>query len=280
MKHTLIGLIGMTLCIACSNGPKAASITTTSDSTAGLVDSVSSANIQIVPEDFDRAFEDFIFNFSSQAELQKERTQFPLPVKDEKGVRSLTKKEWTYDSLFISNSYNTQLFTREEELDQANNTDSTFAEVEWIYLQQPQTKRYLFESKDGVWRLTSIEVDNRSTDTEEESFESFFLRFATDSVFQSNRIHEPLLFSTSDPEDDFSILETTLSIDQWMAFKPELPTHHLSNIHYERATNKKKESSHIRILSIKGTENGLSYLLHFKRQQGKWKLYKYEDTGV
>ena len=49
----------------------------------------------------------------------------------------------------------------------------------------------------------------------------FFARFATDSLFQSSRIAHPLIFVTSDPDDDFSILETSLDLNQWFAFKPD-----------------------------------------------------------
>ena len=55
------------------------------------------------------------------------------------------------------------------------------------------------------------------------NFVEFFGHFAADSLFQSKRVCEPLAFITTDPDDDFSILETTLDLNQWFAFKPGLP---------------------------------------------------------
>lgn len=69
-------------------------------------------------------------------------------------------------------------------------------------------------------------------ENENEDFVEFFGHFATDSIFQSRRIRQPLVFVTTDPDDDFSILETTLDLNQWFAFKPALPADKLSNINY------------------------------------------------
>lgn len=44
-------------------------------------------------------------------------------------------------------------------------------------------------------------IDN----AENEDFVVFFDRFSTDSVFQSQRIRQPLQFVTIDPDDDFSV---------------------------------------------------------------------------
>lgn len=48
----------------------------------------------------------------------------------------------------------------------------------------------------------------------------FYERFSRDSLFQQERLHEPLYFVTADPEDEFQILETTLEPGQWFAFRP------------------------------------------------------------
>jgi len=114
-------------------------------------------------------------------------------------------------------------------------------------------------------------------ESDDEHFVEFFLHFASDSVFQCERIRQPLAFVTNDPDDDFSILETTLELNQWFAFKPPLPTDRLSNINYGQSNS---DHSQTKILALKGVGNGFSNLLYFQRKSGKWELYKFEDTGI
>lgn len=98
-----------------------------------------------------------------------------------------------------------------------------------------------------------------------------------DSLFQSQRVREPLAFVTSDPDDDFSILETTLDLNQWFAFKPVLPVDRLSNINYGQRND---DDSPTKILALKGIGNGFSNILYFRRKAGEWELYKFEDTSI
>lgn len=137
-------------------------------------------------------------------------------------------------------------------------------------------KKYYFERVKGAWMLEGINL--RSIERKEsEDFVDFFARFASDSLFQSNRVQDPLLFVTTDPDDDFSILETTLDLNQWLAFKPTLPTDRLSNINYGQQND---DHSATKILALKGIGNGFSNILYFQRKDGEWKLYKFEDTSI
>jgi hypothetical protein len=56
-----------------------------------------------------------------------------------------------------------------------------------------------------------------------------------------------------DPDDEFSILETTLGISQWFAFKPDLPTDRLTNINYGQANDGR---SRRKILKVNGFQDG------------------------
>ncbi|MDE6161926.1 MAG: DUF4348 domain-containing protein, partial [Bacteroides sp.] len=88
---------------------------------------------------------------------------------------------------------------------------------------------------------------------------------------------KPLAFVTTDPDDDFSILETTLDLNQWFAFKPGLPTDRLSNVNYGQRND---DDSPTKILALKGIGNGFSNILYFRRKAGEWELYKFEDTSI
>ena len=124
-------------------------------------------------------------------------------------------------------------------------------------------KYYLSVSRErGFWRLSiwrPIERDETRTLWGSSG------HFATDSLFQSQRVCEPLAFVTTDPDDDFSILETTLDLNQWFAFKPGLPADRLSNINYGQRND---DDSPTKILALKGIGNGFSNILYFRRKAG------------
>ena len=126
----------------------------------------------------------------------------------------------------------------------------------------------------GYWRLSICAL---LSGMKNEDFVEFFSHFAADSLFQSRRVQEPLAFVTSDPDDDFSILETSLDLNQWFAFKPALPTDRLSNINYGQRND---DNSPTKILALKGIGNGFSNILYFRRKAGEWQLYKFEDTSI
>ena len=108
-------------------------------------------------------------------------------------------------------------------------------------------------------------------------FISFYARFVTDSLYQRQHIHSPLMFVTLDPDDEFSILETTLDVDQWYAFRPIMPIDPLSNICYGQPNN---PNSSTKILKVNGIGNGYSNIFYFRKRRGEWELYKYEDTSI
>ena len=96
-------------------------------------------------------------------------------------------------------------------------------------------------------------------------------------LLYTSRVREPLAFVTTDPDDDFSVLETTLDLNQWFAFKPALPAEHLSNINYGQRND---DGSPTKILALKGIGNGFSNILYFRRKAGEWELYKVEDVSI
>lgn len=229
------------------------------------------------PIEADESFDDFIYNFASDDALQRQRVLFPLPYYNREAISKIEEKYWKHDDLFTKQSYYTLLFEREEDMDLVGANTLTSVQVEWIFMPKRMVKKYCFERIKGAWMLQAIRlqpIDN----AENEDFVVFFDRFSTDSVFQSQRIRQPLQFVTTDPDDDFSVIETTLDLNQWFAFKPTLPTDKLSNINYGQ---KSDGQSPYKILALKGIGNGFSNILYFQRKgDGNWELYKFEDTSI
>ncbi|WP_294630420.1 DUF4348 domain-containing protein [uncultured Bacteroides sp.] len=282
MKKLIAGVILLSLLGACSNKQNKidpfASVTHEVDSIRCQTDSIPEDKLpeDPLPIQADESFDDFIYNFASDETLQRQRVKFPLPYYNVDEKLNIDEQHWKHDNLFTKQHYYTLLFDKEEDMDLVGDTSLTSVQVEWIFVKTRMMKRYYFERINGAWILEAI--NRRSIEqSDDENFVEFFGRFVTDSLFQSQRVSQPLVFVTSDPDDDFSILETSLDINQWFAFKPELPSERLSNINYGQRNG---DNSTTKILALKGIGNGFSNILYFRRKAGEWKLYKFEDTSI
>ncbi len=224
----------------------------------------------------DELFDDFIFNYAADNTLQLVRTKFPLPyIKN--GVQTSIKKEiWEYNELFPGQNYYTLLFDNEKDMDIAGDTALTSVRLQWFFLKERKLKNYFFERMKGIWMLKSMELQDFGNEYDK-GFISFYSRFVNDSIFQRSHIYLPLRFVTLDPDDEFSILETTLDLDQWYVFRPAMPSEWLSNICYGQSYD---DRSNIKILKVNGIGNGYSNVFYFRRRFGTWELYKFEDTSI
>ncbi len=281
MKGLIAGVAALIFFGACGN-KKAnidpfAAITQEVDSVRTHVDSLEMMQPEEPkPTRVDESFDDFIYNFASDDALQRQRVKFPLAYYKQNEKINIEKSDWEHDELFVRQHYYTLLFDKEEDMDLVGDTSLTSVQVEWIFMRERMLKKYYFERIKGAWILEAINLRSIEKD-ENEDFVDFFYRFASDSLFQSRHVLNPLAFVTSDPDDDFSILETTIDRNQWFAFKPELPKERLSNINYGQSN---EDHSSTKILALKGIGNGFSNLLYFRRKGGEWELYKFEDTSI
>lgn len=282
MKKLIAGVILFSILGSCGNKKNNidpfASITQEVDSIRHQADSIPEDKLPEEPQPIqaDESFDDFIYNFASDEVLQRQRVKFPLPYYNGEKKMEIDEHHWMHDNLFAKQHYYTLLFDKEEDMDLVGDTSLTSVQVEWIFVKTRMMKRYYFERIKGAWILEAI--NQRPIEpNDNENFVEFFGRFATDSLFQSQRVNDPLAFVTSDPDDDFSILETSLDLNQWFAFKPELPSERLSNINYGQRND---DNSTMKILALKGIGNGFSNILYFHRKAGEWKLYKFEDTSI
>lgn len=282
MKKLIAGVILLSILSSCGNKKTNidpfASITKEVDSIRQIADSIrhDKSTEEPQPIQADESFDDFIYSFASDVALQRQRVKFPLPYYNGDEKSSIEERNWKHDDLFTKQHYYTLLFDREEDMDLVGDTSLTSVQVEWMFVKTRMIKRYYFERIRGAWMLEAINlrpIEQSNT----ENFVEFFGHFATDSLFQSQRVREPLAFVTTDPDDDFSILETTLDLNQWFAFKPTLPVDRLSNINYGQRND---DDSQTKILALKGIGNGFSNILYFRRKSGEWELYKFEDTSI
>lgn len=229
-----------------------------------------------LPATSDESFNDFIYVFAADTAFQRSRIVFPLPYYEEDTPRKIEKEDWAHDDLFVKQTYYTLLLDNEDEPDHTCDDLQTSVQVEWIYMKTHKVKRYYFERVNGHWMLEAINL-RPIVKSKRAGFVDFFVRFAVDSLYQIRHIREPLRFVTTDPDNDFSIIETTLDAEQWFAFKPVLPDEKLSNIIYGHETT---DETPYKIVQLKGIGNGFLNTLFFRRKpDGKWELYKFEDTS-
>lgn len=281
MKKIILGVVALLLLASC-NGKKSKmdpfkSLTSMVDSVTEKADTTAEDSTTYTPRPVkaDETFDDFIYSFATDPEMQQERIHFPLLFKNGNTVNRIERRFWKKDFLFTRQDYYTMLFDNESDMDLMTDTSLKSAQFEWYFMKANKVKKYHFKREKGAWMLGLIDIEPIKNN-ENESFIEFFHKFASDSIFQRSRIHEPLIFVTTDPDDDFSILETTMEINQWFAFAPKLPKEKLSNINYGQSNS---ENSNTKILTMKGLGNGFSNTLYFKRQGKQWEFYKFEDLS-
>ena len=232
---------------------------------------------EVIPVTVDESFADFFYNFASDEKFQRSRILFPMPYYEGKEVKRISREAWKFDPLFSRQDAYTILFDKAEEMEMEKDTSLHSVQVEWIYLKEKRVKRYYFERKKDAWFLEAINWEKLAHgEGSEEDFLTFYEHFASDSIFQRERLHHPLLFVTADPEDEFQILETTLDIGQWFAFRPPMMKEKLTNVRYGQTETL---TSDTKVVEFKGFGDGFSNVMYFERRHGIWKLMKFEDLS-
>ena len=282
MKKLIVGICLLGWMASCSGGRK------NTDAQEEAMESVDSIEIvadtllvgemeeeSVVPASADESFADFLYNFALDEKLQLRRIIFPLPYYMDNKKDSIEKEEWRHDPLFSQQEFYTMLYDNLDDAELEKDTASTSVRIEWIDLKTKKMKRYYFERLYGWWKLEAIDdATMPKEDIPQEDFYEFYERFANDSLFQAERVADPLPFIAPDPDDEFEILETTIQKSQWFTFQPQLPTEYLTNVNYGQRLDR---NSRVRIIELRGFGNGFSNTLYFRCRNGKWKLTRFED---
>lgn len=284
MKRLIFGCCLLMLMVSCGGGKKKVdpfvALTEQIDSIKVHPDSIQDSTVVVeeeVPAAADESFADFFYNFASDAKFQRTRVVFPFSLYKGKQVTRIPKEDWKFDPLFSRDPAYTVLFDKEEDMEIEKDTSLHSVQVDWIFLTDRRVKRYYFQRKKDSWFLEAINVEKLPDEEDgKEDFYKFYERFSRDSVFQQERLHDPLKFVTADPDDEFQILETTLEQGQWFAFRPPMMKGRMTNVHYGQPENM---SSDYKVVEFKGFGNGFSNTLYFERYGGVWKLMRFEDLS-
>ena len=284
MKKLIVGICLLGWLTSCGGGKKQTAIQeedmVSVDSMEIVADSLLAEDVieePEVPVSADESFADFLYNFALDEKLQLRRILFPLPYYMDNKKDSIEKEEWVHDPLFSQQEFYTMLYDNIDDSELEKDTASTSVRIEWIDLKANKMKRYYFERLYGWWKLEAIDdATMTKEDNGQEDFYEFYERFANDSLFQAERVADPLPFIAPDPDDEFEILETTIQKSQWFTFQPQLPTEFLTNVNYGQRLDR---NSRVRIIELRGFGNGFCNTLYFRCRNGEWKLTKFEDLS-
>ena len=223
-----------------------------------------------MPKAADELFDDFVFNFAANRKLQLSRVHFPLPVyRNEKVVKTIDKKHWKMEHFFMRQDYYTLIFDNQKQMNLVKDTTIDHVVVEKVFYHKKTVQQFLFNRINGQWMMTSINYKPMYSN-KNASFLKFYGKFATDSTFQAEHLHNPVKFVGPDPDDDFSTMTGDIEPETWPAFAPKLPSSMIYNIIYGQKYNESNQ----KLFVIRGIANGLETELTFKRIGGKWMLTK------
>ena len=223
-----------------------------------------------MPKAADELFDDFVFNFAANRKLQMKRVHFPLPVyHNDKLVKTIEKRAWKMEHFFMHQDYYTLIFDNQKQMNLVKDTAINHVVIEKVFYAKKTVQQFLFNRINGEWMMTSINYKPMYTNMNA-SFLKFYGKFATDSAFQAEHLHNPVKFVGPDPDDDFSTMSGDIEPETWPAFAPQLPHGMIYNIIY----GQKYAESNQKIFVIRGIANGMETILTFKRVHGKWMLTK------
>lgn len=223
-----------------------------------------------MPKAADELFDDFVFNFAANRKLQMKRVHFPLPVyHNDKLVKTIEKRAWKMEHFFMHQDYYTLILDNQKQMNLVKDTAIDHVVIEKVFYAKKTVQQFLFNRINGEWMMTSINYKPMYTNMNA-SFLKFYGKFATDSAFQAEHLHNPVKFVGPDPDDDFSTMSGDIEPETWPAFAPQLPHGIIYNIIY----GQKYAESNQKIFVIRGIANGMETILTFKRVHGKWMLTK------
>lgn len=224
-----------------------------------------------MPVAADELFDDFIFNFAANKNLQMKRIRFPLDVQTGDRHEKLDRSAWSMENFFMKQGFYTLLFNNEKQKELGQDTSVSRGIIEKIYFADKRVKQYYFARQRGTWMLQRI-VNKTIDETPDASFLAFYHQFATDTAFQVKSLNTTVQFVGPDPDDDFSEMEGVITPDTWPAFAPDLPKDMIYNIVY----GDEQKGGNTKIFVFRGIANGFEMELTFKVIGGKWKLVQME----
>lgn len=225
-----------------------------------------------MPKAADELFDDFIFNYAANRQLQLHRTVFPLPVVQGRKLNYLQRRNWRMEHFFMAQGFYTRIVSDRRQMALVKDTAVSRVMIEKIHLATGAVDQFLFGRTQGKWMLQKL-VRTTLGHASDADFLTFYSHFATDTAYQVAHVADPFTFTGPDPTtDDDATMTGTLYAEQWPMFMPELPQATFCNIDY----GQRRDRGNKRIFNICGIANSLEQSLTFEKREGEWMLTKLE----
>jgi len=227
---------------------------------------------EVVPVAADQNFDDFFYSFVTDEAFQRERVRFPLRSTSPEG-ENLTREVWDTEKRFASQEIYCVLYDREQDFEIQKDTSLREVNVSWVNLAQGRYQTYRFFRRSVQWQLEDYS-DGQLSQSRQADFLQFYRHFATDSLFQRERVVFPLQLVV-EPEDGSEPIMTELSAEEWHEYRQELPlpTEVMTLIDYGQAAL----SENRKILMLEGLSSGFFITFKFDRTNERWRLYQIEN---
>ena len=224
-------------------------------------------------EKVDELFDDFLYSYIHDHELQIERTIFPLHELQINGdIHNIKLDEWYDDFSFMNGEYTTNIYNNEKEMLINEDTALIEASVEKIDLESRIITTYKFVKVEGKWNLHAVSIsDFEQSDLF--NFLDFYSRFTLDTVYQESAIANSIHISTMDPDDETLTIDGFINKEQWNTMNSGLPVGVITNIRYGQLFKKPRKI----LLEKISMGNGMSEIFIFQKKGNKWKLIGYEN---
>ena len=230
-----------------------------------------------VPKAADGVFYDFISSFCQNSKYQKSRVKFPLTCVVNGQKRTITPDEWHFSKLYYNSDIYTVFFPNSRSMRLETDKSVKKVRVQWYNLTSDVLSTYNFNKLDDQWMLTSI-IENPIDAETDNGFVGFYSKFTSDKEFRQSHLAETIFYDGIDPDtdDEFDVKmvkNKKIHSSQWSeTFIPELPTNQFSNIDFGQDLTGEE-----RMVSVESPSSGFSSRLHFRKENGKWELYKVEN---
>lgn len=218
------------------------------------------------PKAADGLFDDFIYSFMKSKSFQLKRTDFPLTYVKDGRKTDILKKEWRHERLYSREDLYLVILSGRNQKAVEKDTALKHVVIEQINLDEGRTKHFVFNKHRGEWRLTAL-AEHRLSEDRNSDFLTFYKKFSASPDFQLHHVAPTFTFKTYD-SDNFQDLEGTLDREQWLDFRPDLPSGTITNINY----GQDYANSRQRIVMFCSPSGGMGSTLTFVKQGEEWML--------
>lgn len=276
-KETLACFV-ILLVVSCTEGQRHRDVVTFDgnvDSSRRVSILVSDAELQESSKDdrVDELFDDFLYSYVHDKDLQHQRTIFPLCENFIDGTqRCIEKEQWTEEFKFMKGEYSTNFYTSEQEKVINENTSLGIASLERIDLDNRNIIIYDFVRNEHKWQLSAIQHKNFA-ESDMGDFLDFYHDFVYDTKFQYRSLARSIRISMMDPDDDSQNIDGFITRNQWAGLSGGLPQGIITNIRYGQHFSDTKTI----LLEKVSMGDGMSETFTFSLTGQGWKLIGYDN---